>query len=39
MIMATPARQMRAPMTSQRSGWNPSTIIAQVSDPATKTPP
>lgn len=39
MIMAAPARQMRAPVTSQRSGRKPSRAMPHASDPATKTPP
>lgn len=39
MIIATPTRQIRAPMTSQRSGRNPSATIPHASDPAMKTPP
>lgn len=39
MITATPARQTRAPMMSQRSGRNPSSAMPQASEPATNTPP
>ena len=39
MITATPSRQIRAPMTSYRSGRNPSRAMPQASEPATNTPP
>lgn len=39
MITATPAMQPRAPMTSHRSGRNPSRAMPQASEPATNTPP
>lgn len=38
MITATPAMQPRAPMTSHRSGRNPSRAMPQASEPATNTP-
>lgn len=37
MITATPAMQPRAPMTSHRSGRNPSRAMPQASEPATNT--
>ena len=39
MMTATPTRHTSAPMTSQRSGLNPSRAMPQANDPATKTPP
>lgn len=39
MMMATPIRQMLAPVMSHRSGRNLSTSMPQARDPATKTPP
>lgn len=40
MISATPARQTNEPITSQRSGRNPSAAMPpHSSDPAMNTPP
>jgi hypothetical protein len=39
MIVATPARQMVAPIRSHLSGRNPSTSMPQAREPTTKTPP
>ena len=39
MMMATPARQIRAPVMSHRSGRKPSSAMPQARDPATKMPP
>lgn len=39
MMMATPTRHTTAPVTSYRSGRNPSSAMPQAREPATNTPP
>lgn len=39
MIVKTPARQISAPSTSQRSGRKPSATMPHTREPATNTPP